>query len=347
MLVKTREGAKDYRTIWMEETTVNMIDQRMLPHKFEIYRSREHRETVSAIVNMIIRGAPAIGAAAAYALAQAASEYKGTDMQDFEKHMNSASALIKWARPTAYDLFYAVDDMSGKIMSAKSVNEAKEIALAESDLYAERSVEACRKIGEFGECLIKDGSSILTHCNAGALACVDYGTALSPVRFAHRSGKKINVFVDETRPRLQGAKLTAWELSQEEIPYVLIVDNAAGYFMRQGAIDLIIVGADRVTKDGSVFNKIGTYEKAVVAKENGIPFYVTAPESTFDMRLSAKDVEIEEREEDEILYIDGVRIAPQGCIAKNPAFDVTPREYVSGFITEKGIQKKSILKKKR
>ncbi len=347
MLVKTGEGAKDYRTIWMEETAVNMIDQRMLPHKFEIYRSKDYRETVSAVRNMIVRGAPAIGAAAAYALAQAASEYKGADMKEFEKHMSSASAQIKWARPTAYDLFYAVDDMTGKIMKASSVNEAKETALAESCLYADRSAESCRKIGVFGESLIKEGSRILTHCNAGALACVDYGTALSPVRLAHRGGKKINVFVDETRPRLQGAKLTAWELSQEDIPYVLIADNAAGYFMSLGEIDLVIVGADRVTKDGDVFNKIGTYEKAVVAKENGIPFYVAAPESTFDVRLNSEDVEIEERSADEILYVDGVRIAPQGCVARNPGFDVTPGRYVSGFITEQGIQKTDKVKKKR
>jgi translation initiation factor eIF-2B subunit alpha/methylthioribose-1-phosphate isomerase len=339
MLVKTREGAKDYRTLWMEETTVNMIDQRMLPHKFEVYRSKDHRDTVSAIRNMIVRGAPAIGAAAAYAVAQAASEYRISGLKDFEEHMNCAAAEIKRARPTAYDLFYAVDSIMEKLGEADSPKEAKEKALEESRLYADRSADACKKIGEYGMRLIVDGSSILTHCNAGALACVDYGTALSPIRLAHRAGKNIRVFVDETRPRLQGAKLTAWELSQEDIPYVLIADNAAGYFMEKGEIDLVLVGADRVTGDGDVFNKIGTYEKAVVAKENGIPFYVAAPESSFDAGSRAEDVEVEERSGDEVIYMEGARIAPQGCVARNPAFDVTPKRYVSGFITEKGIRK--------
>jgi len=195
--------------------------------------------------------------------------------------------------------------------------------------------------------LIDPGSTVLTHCNAGALACVDYGTALSPIRLAHRSGKKVMVYADETRPRLQGAKLTAWELSQEDIPYVLIADNAAGYFMENGDIDLVIVGADRITRDGGVFNKIGTYEKAVVAKENGIPFYVAAPDSTFDPMLEADDVVVEERSPDEVLYVDGRRIAPDDCIARNPSFDVTPKKYVSGFITERGIVKNRSVKKEK
>jgi S-methyl-5-thioribose-1-phosphate isomerase len=339
MMVKTDAGSKDYRTVWMEGTVVSMIDQRTLPHRFAIHKSKECRDTVSAIRNMIVRGAPAIGATAAYALAQAASEYKGSDMLEFKEHISASAAQIKWARPTAYDLFYAVDRLAAKVMSAKSANEGKEIALIESGLYAEESAEGCRRIGIVGESLIKKGCSILTHCNAGALACVDYGTALSPIRFAHRGGKEITVYVDETRPRLQGAKLTAWELSQEGVPYFLIADNAAGYFMKKGDIDLVIVGADRITKDGDVFNKIGTYEKAVVAKENGIPFYVAAPRSTFDLALDAKDVVVEERSQDEVLFLDGKIIAPQGCIARNPAFDVTPKKYISGFITEKGIVK--------
>ncbi|MFZ2455373.1 MAG: S-methyl-5-thioribose-1-phosphate isomerase [Candidatus Altiarchaeia archaeon] len=339
MLIKTASGPKDYRTIWMDGTVVNMIDQRALPHRFIIYSSRDYRETVSAISNMTIRGAPAIGAAAAYAISQAASEYEGSGMEQFIQHMYSASALVKKARPTAYDLFYAADSVMEKILRADSPEHAKSIASEESRIYADRSAEACRKIGEFGMTLIDGDSSILTHCNAGALACVDYGTALSPIRFAHRCKKNIRVFVDETRPRLQGAKLTAWELSQEDVPYVLIADNAAGYFIKNGEIDIVIVGADRITKDGDVFNKIGTYEKAVVAKENGIPFYVAAPESTFDPGLKAKDVVVEERSQDEVLFVDGTRIAPQGCIARNPAFDVTPKKYISGFITEKGIVK--------
>jgi methylthioribose-1-phosphate isomerase len=339
MRVKTSTGSKEYRTIWMEGANVNMIDQRALPHRFEICSSRNHQDTITAISNMTVRGAPAIGAAAAYATAQAALEYNGSDMKSFIKHMDSSSSKIKQARPTAYDLFYAVDSIMEKILGIDSPKQAKDIALEESCRYADKSAEACKRIGEFGMTLIKDGFSILTHCNAGALACVDYGTALSPIRFAHRNGKKIKVFVDETRPRLQGAKLTAWELSQEDVPYFLIADNAAGYFMKKGEIDLVIVGADRITKDGCVFNKIGTYEKAVVAKENGIPFYVAAPESTFDPNLKAEDVIIEERSQEEVLFIDGTCIAPQGCIARNPAFDVTPKKYIRGFITEKGFVK--------
>lgn len=339
MLIKTGTGPKEYRTIWMEGTNVCMIDQRTLPHEFKVYRSKHHTETADAIRNMTVRGAPAIGAAASYAVAQAASEYLGSDMQAFERHMHSASEEIKKARPTAYDLFYAVDRVMEKLQDAFSVKDAKERTLEASRMYADMSADACKKIGEYGMELINPDDSILTHCNAGALACVDYGTALSPIRLAHRSGKKISVLVDETRPRLQGAKLTAWELTQEEIPYALIADNAAGYYMKKGEVDLVIVGADRITKEGEVFNKIGTYEKAVLAKENGIPFYVAAPHSTFDPLLNADDVTVEERDQDEVLCMDGTRIAPQGCIARNPAFDMTPKKYISGYITEKGVVK--------
>lgn len=347
MRVKTESGAKEYRTIWMDGTTVCMIDQRLLPHSFEICRARSCDETISAIRDMAVRGAPAIGAAAAYATAQAASAYSGSDMEAFKRHMEASAANIKEARPTAYDLFYAVDSVMERILNAHSIKEAKEVALKESRMYADRSAEACRMIGEYGNALIAEGYRLLTHCNAGALACVDYGTALSPVRAAHRDGKRIMVYVDETRPRLQGAKLTAWELSQEEIPYVLIADNAAGYYMKKGDIDMVIVGADRITRDGDVFNKIGTYEKAVCAKENRIPFYVAAPKSTFDPLLSAKDVRVEERAHEELFFIDGVRIAPQGCIAANPSFDLTPKKYISGYITEEGVVKNRIVKKKR
>ena len=340
MKVKTAEGVREYRTVWMEENVVNLIDQRKLPHSFGICQSPDYRETVSAIRDMVVRGAPAIGAAAAYAMAQAASEYRSRDVSGFMKHMAHAAETIKSARPTAYDLFDAVDFVGESISRAVSVDEARGAAVKSSHSYADKSAENCRLIGVKGAKLIKDGCKVLTHCNAGALACVDYGTALSPVRFAHYAEKKIHVFVDETRPRFQGSKLTAWELLQEGIPFSVIVDNAAGYFMRKGDVDVVIIGADRITRNGDVVNKIGTYEKAVVAKENGVPFYVAVPETSFDRNVMRGDeVVIEERSGEEVLFADGVRVAPLGSIARNPSFDVTPKGYVSGYITEKGIKK--------
>jgi translation initiation factor eIF-2B subunit alpha/methylthioribose-1-phosphate isomerase len=232
------------------------------------------------------------------------------------------------------------------IDSGCSISEKKKLAIEEANKIAEQDVDVCKKIGEYGNKLIKNGNKILTHCNAGALATVDYGTALAPIRFAHYEKKKIFVFVDETRPRCQGSKLTAWELLQEDIPHSIIADNAAGYYMQKGEVDLCIVGADRVTADGSIANKIGTYEKAVLAKENNIPFYVAVPSNTFDKNIkSGKDIPIEERSEEEVTHISGfidddiknVRIAPEGSHAKNPAFDVTSAKYITDFITEKGI----------
>lgn len=328
----------EYRTMWMEGSTVCLIDQNLLPNRFSICRCEDYRKTAEAIKNMTVRGAPAIGATAAYGVAQAAITFFGRDVDALRKQVRDACNLIKSTRPTAYDLFHAVDSISEKIFSAVSVSEAKEIASDESRRYADESAEACRMIGVQGEKLIKEGSCILTHCNAGALACVDYGTALSPVRFAHYGKKNIHIYIDETRPRLQGAKLTAWEMMQEGIAHHLIVDNAAGYFMHNGEIDLVIVGADRITKNGDVYNKIGTYEKAVVAKENGVPFYVAAPTSTFDSSADpGKKTIIEERPEEEVLCINGTRLAPFGTHAKNPGFDITPKKYVTGVITEKGI----------
>jgi S-methyl-5-thioribose-1-phosphate isomerase len=340
MKVKTPEGVRDYKTVWMQDSKVYLIEQRKLPHTFEIFESDKFWQTTAAIKDMIVRGAPAIGATAAFGMSQAASEYKGNNITGFFKHMALAEELMKSARPTAYDLFYAVDYIQGKIKGSSSVNEARRIASKESQNYAKNSEETCRKIGLAGEKLIKNGYSILTHCNAGALGCVDYGTAIAPITIAHRKGKKIHVFVDETRPRLQGAKLTAWELYQEDIPYSIIADNAAGYFMMKGEVDLVIVGADRIARNGDVFNKIGTYEKAVLAKENGIPFYVAAPSSTFDPKMKKGDLKvIEERPEDEVLFIDGVSIAPEGSKARNPSFDMTPAKYITGVITEKGVKR--------
>jgi S-methyl-5-thioribose-1-phosphate isomerase len=285
--LKVRVGGKvlNYRNIWFEGKNLKFIDQTKLPFKFSIFTSRNYRETADAIREMKVRGAPAIGVAAAYGLAQAAIEFKGESFDGFVKHIKKVSLLIKETRPTAVDLFNAVDEILKVLEKGKSVKGSKELILWKANSLAERNVEACRKIGENGEKLIKNNSSILTHCNAGALACIDYGTALAPVRLAHSKGKKLFVFVDETRPRLQGA-LTAWELQNEGIPYAVIADNAAGFYMQRGEIDLCMVGADRiVVKNGYFANKIGTYETAVLAKENRIPFYIAAPMSSFDFGI--------------------------------------------------------------
>ena len=314
---------KNYRTVWMEDGIVKIINQPLLPDKFEIYSCKDYKETAKAIKDMIVRGAGAIGATAGYAMAQAF--IAGENIQE-------AAQLIKNTRPTAQNLFYAVD----KVLKAKNKEEAVKIA----NQIADEDSEASGKIGEYGEPLIKNNSKILTHCNAGWLAFVDWGTALSPIYAAKRKGKNIFVFVDETRPRLQGAMLTAWELSQEKIPHAIIADNAAGYYLKKGEINLVITGADRIAANGDVANKIGTYEKAVLAKENNIPFYVAAPTSTFDLKCESGDkIPIEERDEKEVLEIKGVRIAPKESHARNPAFDVTPAKYISGIITEKGIIK--------
>ena len=275
---------------------------------------------------MVVRGAPAIGVTAAYGLAMA---FKN------KEDMDKAVKTISSSRPTAYDLFKAIDYMKANRFTESAARR-----------YAMEITERSRKIGEYGNSLIKADDRILTHCNAGALAVVDWGTALAPMRIAHDSGKKIFVYVDETRPRLQGAKLTAWELQQEGIDYSIIADNAAGHFMKNKDIDLAIVGADRIAANGDFANKIGTYEKAVLAKVNNIPFYVAAPGSTFDFSLKTGDgIPIEERDENEVLMVNNSRLGPLEGHAKNPAFDVTPHEYVTAFITEYGIFRPEELKK--
>lgn len=324
MRINTAQGIKELRAVWFEEGIVKMIDQRKLPAKFEIYEAKTTEEVAYAIKEMVVRGAPAIGITAAYGMAQAALQ---------KRNIEEAFNLLKNTRPTAHDLFFAL-----KLMREKTENNEDPISVAES--YANDIIGRCEKIGEYGEKLIRDGYRILTHCNAGALAVGDWGTATAPLRKAHRNGKKIFVWVDETRPRLQGARLTAWEMVQEGIDHAVIADNAAGYFMKRGEIDMVIVGADRITKNGDVANKIGTYEKAVVAYENGIPFYVAAPISTFDFSLEkGDDIPIEERNEKEVLYCRECRVAPEDSKARNPAFDVTPAKYITGIITERGIFK--------
>ncbi len=319
MQVVTPKGKRDVRALWMEGKAVKAIDQRLLPARFKVVTIRTYLEMARAIRDMTIRGAPSIGAAGAYGMALAW-------LQD--EDLSRAARVIRATRPTAHDLFHAVDMM---------LSRANDDLARAADDYADSIVEMCRKIGAHGAKLIKNGDRILTHCNAGALATVDIGTALAPIRVAHREGKDIFVYVDETRPRLQGAKLTAWELRNEGIGHAIIPDNAAGHYLKD-SVDLVIVGADRIARNGDFANKIGTYSKAVLARENRVPFYVAAPASTFDMKIkSGKDIPIEERSEDEVLCIGGCRVAPEGSRALNPCFDVTPSRFVTKYVTEKGI----------
>lgn len=348
MKVRINGVTRDFRTLWREGKTVKMINQRKLPHSFEIHSTSNYVETAEAIKNMTLRGAGAIGVAGAYGLAQAAFEFSESSAEEFEVKISDAAELLVKTRPTAVNLSNAVSrclSVAGKGTVAERVKRI----VNEADAIAEEDLESSRRIGDYGSQLIRDGSRLLTHCNAGALAFIDYGTALSPIRLAHEQGKEIFVFVDETRPRCQGSKLTSWELKQEGIQHAVIVDNAAGYFMRKGEIDMVIVGADRIAANGDVANKIGTYEKAVLAKENGIPFYVAAPRMTFDLECNTGDeIVIEERDAEEVLSIWGedenqaiskVYITPRDTLALNPAFDVTPAKYITGFITEVGIIK--------
>ena len=346
MRITVNGEEKSSYTIWRDGSDVKLIDQRALPHRFKILTLKNHRDTAEAINIMILRGAGAIGVAAGYGMAQAALEAKDLAPKKFNEYINESADMLRNTRPTAANLFAAID----RCLTAGSIctiPKRVEAIVAEADRIAEEDLEASKRIGEHGNTLIEEGYKVLTHCNAGALAFIDYGTALSPIRHAHASGKRIFVWVDETRPRCQGARLTAWEMKQEGIPYALIVDNAAGHFMLRGEVDLLITGADRIAANGDVANKIGTYEKAVVASENGIPFYVAAPRMTFDFNTrSGDEIEIEERGPEEITSMWGVDEAGKDCrvvIAgedfkvRNPAFDVTPARYVNGFITEKGI----------
>ena len=321
----------DIRAVWFEDGKVTMIDQRELPDRIVIVSFKDYKDVAEAIRNMTTRGAPSIGATAAYGMCLAA--INGNDMEQAAKD-------IKAARPTANDLFYAVDHMVEELSKGRDPIEA-------ADAYAQSMVDRCTKIGEYGGELIKDGYRLMTHCNAGALATVDVGTALAPMRKAHDDGKEFFVYVSETRPRLQGMQLTAWELLQEGIDHAIIPDGSSGHFIRKG-VDMIIVGADRIAANGDFANKIGTFEKAVLAKEFNVPFYVAAPISTFDFNTrTGEDIVIEDRSEEEVTMVKGVRIAPVGCKALNPSFDMTPARYVTGFITEKGILKPSEISKVR
>lgn len=329
-------NGKNYRTIWMEGSSVCMIEQNLLPFEFRIFRSENYRDTAESIRNMTVRGAGAIGAAGGFAMAQA-----------FLRHVSDLPAIqnakteIESTRPTAQNLFYAV----GRVFRAGQISV--QAAIAEAQAVADEDAASCKIIGEFGNSLIKEGYRIETHCNAGWLAFVDYGTALSPMYAARQEGKNIFVYVDETRPRSQGARLTAWELKNENISHTIIPDNAGAHFMSLGKVDMMIVGADRIALNGDVANKIGTLEKAIVAKEYNVPFYVAAPLSTISFECqSGKDIPIEHRGEEEVLYQTGltkegrsekILVCSPGSAAMNPAFDVTPARFITGIITEKGI----------
>lgn len=329
----------------MKGRSVYLIDQTLLPFRFRIFKAKNHRETCQAIRTMVVRGAGAIGAAAAFAMAQAFLEAPEVG---FGRFVQQARKRIEGTRPTAQNLFYAVAAVFNRAVKSRTPGEA---AVTEARLLARKDEKDCLQIGRIGSRLIKNGAFVQTHCNAGWLAFVDYGTALSPIFRAAKNRKKVFVYVNETRPRGQGARLTAWELHNEKIPHAIIVDNAAAHLMSQGKVDLMIVGADRIAANGDVANKIGTLEKAVCAREFGVPFYVAAPTSTFDLKCrSGRQIPIEERSEAEVLYQNGsgsngrrgrVRVSSPGSHAFNPAFDVTPAKYISGIITEKGLIKPS------
>ena len=331
-----------FRTIeWTDEAVV-MIDQRLLPVR-EIYvKCRTYQEVAEAIKEMIIRGAPAIGVAAAMGIALGAQGIKADRFEEFYREYEKICDLLAGTRPTAVNLFWAVDRMKRLCLDHKDikVEKLKELIREEALKICEEDIEINKRIGKNGNSLIPHGARILTHCNAGALATAGYGTALGVIRAAHETGKNIQVFADETRPFLQGARLTAWELMKDHIPVTLITDNMAGYFMKKGMIDLVIVGADRIAANGDTANKIGTYSVAILAKEHNIPFYVAAPISTLDLSLKGGDeIPIEERNIREVTHVFDSQIAPDGVKVLNPAFDVTPNRYITAIITEKGVMK--------
>jgi S-methyl-5-thioribose-1-phosphate isomerase len=338
----------NYRAIWMEGTSLCMINQNLLPFSFEIYYSNSLSDTCLAIKSMITRGAGSIGAAGAYGMLQAIFYAKTENLVD---ELFKAKFEIDSTRPTAANLFYATQ----RVFDAIKIS--KDFAIQEAYAVADECVEQARLIGKFGNELIEDGFCIETHCNAGWLALVDYGSALAPIYHAHDQGKNIFVYVDETRPRSQGARLTAWELQQHGVPHAIIPDNAGAFYMAKHNIDMMIVGADRIAANGDTANKIGTLEKAIAAKYYNIPFYIAAPLSTFDLSTkTGKSIPIEERTADEVIFQTGklkngqiaeIHVSNPGSGAFNPAFDVTPAELITGIITEKGIIKANVESIKR
>jgi methylthioribose-1-phosphate isomerase len=318
-------------TIQWTEAGVVMIDQTRLPREQVFVTCRSYQEVAEAIRSMVIRGAPAIGVAAAMGVALGVKE--GADLE-------TVCATLAATRPTAVNLFWAIERMRRLAGALNGASRAEAVGkmIEEARQVREEDIAICRAIGKNGAPLVPDHKTVLTHCNAGALATAGYGTALGVIRAAAESGKHIDVFADETRPFLQGSRLTAWELQQDGIPTTIITDNMAGHFLRSGRIGCVVVGADRIAANGDVANKIGTYSVAVLAKENGVPFYVAAPVSTFDLTLPSGDaIPIEQRSAAEVTHVFGVPIAPENIAVANPAFDVTPARYVSAIICERGV----------
>jgi len=325
------------RTIEWQNGVVITIDQTKLPRELVYLKMKKCHEVASAIKNMKLRGAPLIGVAAAYGLALSAYHSKAERKEDLIKEIEESAEMLKRTRPTAVNLFWAIDRIVEKAREASGDAKAvAKVVVDEAQRMADEDVETNRKIGEHGSKLIDDGDVVLTHCNAGSLATVDYGTALGVIRAAWEQGKKVSVIVTETRPKLQGARLTAYELKRDGIPVTLITDSMVGYVMSRQMVDKVFVGADRIVRD-AVINKIGTYTIAVLAHEHGIPFYVAAPTSTMDLSHTSKEAVIEERNPEEVTRILSQKIAPEGVKAMNPAFDVTPMRYVSAIVTEKGV----------
>jgi len=353
-----RIGETHYRTIWMEDDpgVVKVIDQRSLPFEFNIVELRNATDAFQSITHMTVRGAPLIGACAAFGLYLAAYRSK---KDNWCEEVKEAGDMLVSARPTAVNLKYAVDLLMEKVECAGSRESMIKELFHLAHRFTEDEVIRCKKIGEHGVGLIRAvyeltrrPVNILTHCNAGWLACVDYGTATAPIYLAHDQGIPVHVWVDETRPRNQGARLTAYELGEHGVSHTVVVDNAGGHLMQQGKVDMVIVGSDRTTRTGDVANKIGTYLKALAAYDNGIPFYVALPSSTIDFNLSrGEEIEIEHRDDAEVSHMEGwdeekqksatFRILPNGSRVVNPGFDITPARLVSGLITEKGICKAS------
>jgi S-methyl-5-thioribose-1-phosphate isomerase len=359
MNVTIRGLTQHCRTVAFDRArnSVLLIEQRLLPHEFKIVAAKNYRETARAITDMIVRGAGAIGATAAYGLAQGALAFRGSNLKIFTRHVETVYQTLKAARPTAVDPVNAMNEVRAAMRAGQTVAEQQSLALAAAEEFANEDVRYCEEIGRHGAKLIRNGMTILTHCNAGWLAFVDIGTATAPLYAAQAQGKQFHVFCDETRPRSQGATLTAWELAQQKISHQIIADNAAGHLMQRGEVDLVIVGSDRTLgRTGEVANKIGTYTKAVLAKRHDIPFYVAIPLSTIDWNMRrGLDIPIEDRHENEVLGAWGVpwnlksqipnlksrrvcvRVANPISGARNPGFDVTPPELVTGIITPAGI----------
>jgi methylthioribose-1-phosphate isomerase len=331
------------RTVFWDEqkNELKMIDQRRLPATLEIVSFRQHAAVAQAIREMVVRGAPAIGAAAAFALALAARESASSSTPGLLADLQAAATLLRSARPTAVNLAWAVERVMKRAAAfTGSADELRQLVLEEAQRIADEDVEVNKRMATLGASLINDGDTIIHHCNTGALATVDWGTALGAIRMAHQQGKRIHVLVDETRPRLQGARLTAWELEQYGIPYDIISDNMAGFFLRRGEVQKVFFGADRVAANGDVANKIGTYMLSLAARDNEVPVYAVVPTSTIDLSLRHGDqIPIEERDPAEVLNIQfqGERVTPLNASARNPAFDVTPARLITAIVTEHGI----------